>query len=331
MAISRASQPVAVVQPRGILAGRAALKKRIDNTFLIGFPLVGSVASIFWFRGHPIHAVEVVTFILGYFVVGMGTGVGFHRYFSHRSFETAPWVAYLLGAAGSMSFQSSLLTWVTDHRRHHAHADNCGDGHSPFVDGHCGHESTLKGLFHAHIGWMFDDTSTDVSIYGRDLARDPVIRFYARTHYIWPVVSVAVPWLVGYAFGGSIDAWGCFFAACLRTVLFQHSVWAVNSLGHTFGYENYNMRNNSKNNRILAALTFGDGYHNNHHRFPRSAFHGMFKYEVDLNGIIILGLRKVGLARNIIFADGYLGDKSPVLSAGTLTEQRCEPTTDTAA
>src|SRR5579863_7517375 len=110
MAISRSSQPAAVVQPRGILAGRVALKKRIDNTFLIGFPLASSVASVFWFRSHPIHVVEVVTFILGYFVVGMGTGVGFHRYFSHRSFETAPWFAYLLGAAGSMSFQSFLFS-----------------------------------------------------------------------------------------------------------------------------------------------------------------------------------------------------------------------------
>jgi stearoyl-CoA desaturase (delta-9 desaturase) len=134
------------------------------------------------------------------------------------------------------------------------------------------------------------------------------------------VVSVAVPWLVGYAFGGLTDAWGCFFFACLRTVMFQHSVWAVNSLGHTFGYENFNMKNNSKNNTILAWLTFGDGYHNNHHRYPRSAFHGMLKHEMDLNGLIIMGLKKVGLARNIIFADGYLGDKQPVLSADALTD-----------
>jgi len=321
LAISRSSAAVAVTQPRGILAGRAALKKRIDNIFLIGVPLAGSVASIFWFRSHPIHAIEVVTFIVGYFVVGMGTGIGFHRYFSHRSFETAPWVAYLLGAAGSMSFQSSLLTWVTDHRRHHAHTDNCGDNHSPIVDGHCEHGSGLKGLFHSHIGWMFDDTSTDVNIYGRDLARDPVIRFYARTHYLWPLVSLALPWLAGYAFGGLTDAWGCVFAACVRTVLFQNSVWAVNSFGHTFGYQNYRMRNNSKNNRILAALTFGDGYHNNHHRYPRSAFHGLRKWELDLNGLIILGLSKLGLARNIIFADGYLGERRPVLSPAPVAER----------
>ena len=108
------------------------------------------------------------------------------------------------------------------------------------------------------------------------------------------------------------DAWGCVFAACLRTMLFQHSVWAVNSFGHTFGYENYNMRNNSKNNTFLAALTFGDGYHNNHHRYPRSAFHGLRKDEVDLNGIIIIWLGKLGLARRIIFADRYMDEKEPV-------------------
>ena len=120
MAISRSSQPVELIRPPGMIAGQAAWKKRIDNTFLIGFPLAGSVASIFWFRAHPIHWVEVITFAVGYFIVGMGTGVGFHRYFSHKSFETSPWVAYMLGAFGSMSFQSSLLTWTSDHRRHHS-------------------------------------------------------------------------------------------------------------------------------------------------------------------------------------------------------------------
>jgi stearoyl-CoA desaturase (delta-9 desaturase) len=320
MAISPSSQPVAVTRPPGMIAGRVALKKRIDNTFLIGIPLLGSVACIVWFCYHPIHWVEVVTFLVGYFIIGMGTGVGFHRYFSHKSFETEPWVAYFLGAAGSMSFQSSLLTWITDHRRHHSHTDHCGDNHSPVVDGHCDHEPGLKGLFHSHIGWMFDDTVTDINIYGRDLARDPVVQFYARTHYVWPVVSIAIPWLIGYAFGGMTDAWGCVFAAFLRTCLFQNSVWAVNSFGHTFGYENFNLKNNSKNNSLLAALTFGDGYHNNHHRYPRSAFHGLRVGEIDLNGIIIIALSKLGLARNIIFADGYLGDKRPALSRKELAQ-----------
>ena len=312
MATSRLQQPVAVAPPRGVIAGRCALKKKIDNSLLIGVPLIGSVGCLFWFHSHRIHAVEVVTFILGYFIIGMGTGIGFHRYFSHKSFQTSPWVAYILGAAGSMSFQSSLLTWVADHRRHHAQTDHCGDAHSPIVDGHCHDTNSLRGLFHSHIGWMFDDTVTDQNIYGRDLARDPIIRFYARTHYIWPVLSLAIPWLIGYAIGGPADAWGCVFAACLRTMLFQHSVWAVNSFGHTFGYQNYNLGNNSKNNVILAALTFGDGYHNNHHRYPRSAFHGLRKRELDFNGILITWLGKLGLARKIIVADRYLGEERSI-------------------
>lgn len=307
--MSPVSQAEGVAPALGVIAGRPALKKKIANTFLIGVPFAGSVGCLFWFRSHPIHAVEVVTFILGYFVIGMGTGIGFHRYFSHKSFQTRPWVAYLLGAAGSMSFQSSLLTWVTDHRRHHSQADHCGDAHSPIVDGHCHDTSTLRGLIHAHIGWMFDDTVTDRNIYGRDLERDPVIRFFDRTHYVWPVLSLAIPWLIGYAFGGLADAWGCVFAACLRTMLFQHSVWAVNSFGHTFGYQNYAMGNQSRNNVFLAAVTFGDGYHNNHHRYPRSAFHGLRKYELDFNGILITWLGKLGLASKIIFADRYLDDE----------------------
>ena len=311
MAISAFPQPISAAPARGVIAGRPAIKKKIENTFLIGIPHIGSVACLFWFYSHPIHIVEVVTFLLGYFIIGMGTGIGFHRYFSHKSYLTYPWVAYLLGAAGSMSFQSSLLTWVTDHRRHHAQTDHCGDAHSPIVDGHCDHPDTLKGLFYSHIGWMFDDTVTDLNIYGRDLARDPIIRFYTRTHYLWPVLSLAIPALIGYAFGGRADAWGCVFAACLRTTLFQHSVWAVNSFGHTFGYQNYDLGNKSMNNVFLAAVTFGDGYHNNHHRYPRSAFHGLRKWEIDFNGILITLLGKLGLARKIIVADRYLDEAGP--------------------
>ena len=312
MAISQLQPTLATVPARGVIVGRQALKKKIENTFLIGIPLAGSIGCLFWFRSHPIHLVEVITFLLGYFVIGMGTGIGFHRYFSHKSYQTYPWVAYLLGAAGSMSFQSSLLTWVTDHRRHHAQTDHCGDAHSPILDGHCHDTSSLRGLFHAHIGWMFDDTVTDRSIYGRDLERDPVIRFYDRTHYLWPVLSLAIPAGIGCAFDGAADAWGCVFAACLRTMLFQHSVWAVNSLGHTFGYQNYAMGNKSMNNVFLATVTFGDGYHNNHHRYPRSAFHGLRKWEIDFNGILIAALGKLGLARKIIFADRYMDEERPV-------------------
>jgi stearoyl-CoA desaturase (delta-9 desaturase) len=312
VAITPLPQPVAITPPRGVITGRLALRKRIDNTLLIGIPFAGSVANCFWIYSHHIRAVEWITFIAGYFIIGMGTGVGFHRYFSHKSFQTYPWVAYLLGAAGSMSFQSSLLTWVCDHRRHHSQTDHCGDAHSPIVDGHCHNPDSLRGLFHAHIGWMFDSTVTDRNIYGRDLARDPVIRFFARTHYIWPVLSLAIPGAIGYAVGGSTDAWGCVLAACLRTMLFQHSVWAINSFGHTFGYQNYKMGDKSMNNRFLAAITFGDGYHNNHHRYPRSAFHGLRKHELDFNAMIITWLGKLGLARKIIFADRYLDEERPI-------------------
>ena len=97
-------------------------------------------------------------------------------------------------------------------------------------------------------------------------------------------------------------------------MLFQHSVWAVNSFGHTFGYQNYNLGNNSKNNVFLATVTFGDGYHNNHHRYPRSAFHGLRKYELDFNGILITWLGKLGLARDIIYADHFLGQERPIES-----------------
>jgi stearoyl-CoA desaturase (delta-9 desaturase) len=296
--------------PLGVsFGGPAALRKRIDNTLLIGIPLAGSIATPFWFANHPFGWIEVLTFAISYVVAGIGVGLGLHRYFTHKSFEPVRWLAWSLAAAGSMAFQGSVLRWVADHRRHHAHADVCGDPHSPAIDSHCKVASSgWRGLLHAHLGWMFDDSVTDYQVYGSDLLRDPVVMFFHRTFWFWPALALAVAWCLGYLLGGIEHAWGCLlFGGCLSTTVLHNVTWAVNSIGHAYGYERYPTGNNSKNNLIVALLSFGEGWHNNHHNFPRSAFHGLTASEIDVSGKLILLLEAHGLITKVVRYDPATG------------------------
>lgn len=288
----------------GVLhGGLSVLQKRAENIVLLCAPLLGAIACPFWFWQHTFNWIEVAAFIVGYVVIGLGVGIGLHRYFAHRSFTLEPWLAWCLGAAGCMAFQGSVLRWVADHRRHHAYTDSCGDVHSPYVDARCADTSTLAGLVHAHIGWLFDSSVTDYRVFGKDLIRDPLVMSLHRTRWLWPVLSLLAPWLWGYTLAGMEHAWSCLlFAGCLRTTLFQHAICAVNSFGHTYGYQTYKLENGSRNNTIVAWATFGEGWHNNHHRFPRSAFHGFAMHEIDVGGMIIRTLERLGIVRDVIRA-----------------------------
>jgi stearoyl-CoA desaturase (Delta-9 desaturase) len=281
--------------------GLPALKKRFDNALLIGIPFAGTIAAPFWVVRHGMSWIEATAFVVTYAFVGFGVGLGLHRYFSHRSFRPKRWMAILLGAAGSMAFQGSILRWVADHRRHHAHTDDCGDTHSPALTAHCEQTSTLRGLWNAHIGWMFDNSVTDYEVFGKDLLKDQVVMYFHRTHWIWPLLLLAFVAGYGYLLGGPEHSIGCLLVAgCLRTTIFHNIVWAVNSIGHTYGYQSYPQQNRSRNNLALAMLTFGDGWHNNHHQFPRSAFHGLTPNELDINGLIIRLLEGLGLVQDVV-------------------------------
>ncbi len=281
--------------------GFQALVKRVENTLLVSIPLAGSVLAVahIWQRG--LTWIDITAFLIFYVLVGLGVALGLHRYFSHKSFETTPFVAYALGAFGSMAFQGSILRWVTDHRRHHAHTDEFGDVHSPYVDPWGVETTGWGGLWNAHIGWLFDATTTDARVYGAGLLQDPIVVFFTRTHWIWPAISLALPYSYGYSLGGPEAAWSAtLIGGCLRTSILHNVVWAVNSIGHRFGSEDFSLGNGSKNNLILALLTFGDGWHNNHHCFPRSAFHGLKANEIDINGRLISALEHAGLAWNVV-------------------------------
>jgi stearoyl-CoA desaturase (delta-9 desaturase) len=231
--------------------------------------------------------------------------MGYHRLLTHRSFQTPRFVEYLLTALGSLANQGGPLQWVAVHRVHHQHSDAQGDPHSP-----------RDGLWWAHLLWWMPhvpalDDPTSYESYVVDLARDPVHRLFQRCHILGPLALAGLLYGLGEVWGGvglSWLVWGIF----VRTTLLYHATWLVNSASHLWGYRSYNTRDRSTNLWWVALLTLGEGWHNNHHAFPRSARHGLRWWELDLTYGFIRLLGLVGLARRI-----HLPGKVPTREAVT--------------
>jgi stearoyl-CoA desaturase (Delta-9 desaturase) len=288
--------------PLGIRnGGWPFVRKLFENTILIGVPFIGSILAIRHAFIFGLTWIDISAFLVFYSLVGIGVGLGFHRQFTHQSFHVSEFARFMLGAFGSMAFQGSVLRWVVDHRRHHAHTDDGGDTHSPHRDPWGTEIHGLRGFLYSHIGWMFDSTTSDPIVYGKDLLSDPLVMALHRTHWIWPTASLLLPYCYGYVLGGHDAAYSAMlFGGFLRTTVLHNIVWAVNSIGHTLGSEDFVQPNRSKNSLALALLTFGDGWHNNHHRFPKSAHHGLAEHEIDVNGWLIDKMERLGLAWNVI-------------------------------
>jgi stearoyl-CoA desaturase (Delta-9 desaturase) len=264
-------------------------------------PPMGLVSAMGLFWGVGFRLTDLVLFIALYVLTGLGTTVGYHRYFTHRSFETVAAVKAVLAILGAMTLQGPLTQWVTDHRKHHARSDREGDPHSPHLSGD-GLLGTVKGLWHAHVGWMFTTKGMERSYaYGRDLMEDPLVRTIDRLYLVWVALSFAVPFLLGAAIGGSwsLGVEAMVWAGLIRIFAFEHSTFAVNSICHTFGRRTFEARDESRNNWVIAMLVFGEGWHNNHHAFPRSARHGLGRFQVDPSWWVIRGLERLHLASRV--------------------------------
>jgi stearoyl-CoA desaturase (delta-9 desaturase) len=196
-----------------------------------------------------------------------------------------------------------VISWVADHRKHHACSDRPGDPHSPHVDHGHGWRGTLRGLFHAHLGWLFIHTQRgSKERFAPDLLRDPAIRFIDRTFPIWAVLGLAAPFGLGIAIGGSLAAgltallWG----GAVRIFILHHVTYSVNSLCHVFGDQRFRTQDESRNLAWLAVPTLGEAWHNNHHAFPTSAVHGLGPREFDPSGLVIWALERVGLVWDVV-------------------------------
>ena len=259
--------------------------------------LVGALA---WNRA--LHWRDVVIFLIMYIPVGLGVTVGFHRLLTHRSFKTSAWMRGLLGVLGTMAVEGPVISWVADHRKHHAYSDRLGDPHSPHVDHGGGWRGALRGLGHAHVGWLFNHSQRAArDRFAPDLVADPVISFVDATFVAWSLLGLAIPFGLGVLIGGTVAAGleGMLWGGVARIFVLHHVTYSINSLCHFFGRRRFATDDESRNLLWLAPLSFGEAWHNNHHAFPTSAIHGLGRREIDLSGILISALERAGLVWDV--------------------------------
>jgi stearoyl-CoA desaturase (delta-9 desaturase) len=246
---------------------------------------------------------DIFVFLLMYLLTGLGVTVGFHRLFTHRSFETSPAMRGLLAILGSAAIEGPVISWVADHRKHHAYADIEGDPHSPHVGHGHGWSGALRGLLHAHMGWLFIHTQRGRKTrYARDLLQDRVVNWVSQTFLVWAVGGLVMAFALGVLFGGRLrDGFtGLLWGGAVRMLVLHHVTYSINSLCHFFGRRRFSTDDESRNLAWLAPLSLGEAWHNNHHAFPTSAGHGLRRWEVDPSALFIRGLERLGLAWNVV-------------------------------
>lgn len=272
---------------------------RISNLLAVVIPFVALLAAIvlFWDNGVGWH--DLALFAIFYLLTGFGVTVGFHRLLTHRSFATSKPVEYVLATLGSMSVQGPVISWVSDHRKHHAHADEDGDPHSPHIGGGEG----LRGLIHAHVGWLVSDQGmARKRKYAADLLDDPGMRYISRAFPAIVVASLALPALAGYLITGRVTGalTGLLWGGLVRIFFIHHVTWSINSVCHFFGTRRFDVTDHSTNVFWLALPSLGEAWHHNHHAFPRSAAHGLGRLELDPSAWLIRGMEKLGLVWNVV-------------------------------
>jgi stearoyl-CoA desaturase (delta-9 desaturase) len=276
---------------------------QVVTLLAVVIPPLGLLAVAVGLWGVALSPVDVVLFLVLYVVSGLGTTVGYHRLFTHRSFETTKTVRAAFAILGSMTVQGPVTQWVTDHRKHHALSDEAGDPHSPHAGFAPNARGALQGFCHAHLGWLFHAKGMERGEhYGKDLYEDSLIRRIDRLYFLWVFVSFALPFAVGYLAGGlswRLGLQALVWGGLIRVFAYQHATFSVNSICHLFGRRAYRSRDESRNNWVVAALTFGEGWHNNHHAFPASARHGIDRFQVDISWWTIHALEKLGLAWDV--------------------------------
>jgi len=280
---------------------------RVHKTInLIGvpLPLIGLLVAIALLWNEAVGPLQLGLLVGFYVITALGVTLGYHRMFTHRAFESSRAFRAIIAVLGSMAVEGSVITWVADHRKHHAFTDQEGDPHSPHLSGP-GFWGGVKGLWHAHIGWLFETVGTaDRQRFAADLVKDRTLRVIDKLFFLWVVLGFVIPFAVGWAIGGGLGAavtallWGGF----VRVFLLHHVTWSINSVCHFFGRKRFDIEDESRNVFWLAPLSMGESWHHNHHAFPTSAFHGLRPWErlADPTGLLITVLEKLGVVWNVV-------------------------------
>ena len=261
-------------------------------------PFLGTVLAIALLWQRAIQWSDLALLVTMYTLNAFGLTIGYHRMLTHRSFRPHPAVKAILLVLGAMAVASPPIEFAATHIKHHAQSDREGDPHSP-----------LEGLFHSHLGWLFKDRFADPQVYCRHLLKDAIVVFVNRSFLLWVGLSLAIP----FALGG----WtGLLWGGLVRIFLVHHFTFSVNSICHAFGKREFETNDRSRNQWLVALLAFGEGWHNNHHAFPRSAFHGLHWWQLDFSGYVIWTLERFGLAHEVYRVPPTLLARSSSRKAG---------------
>ncbi len=278
-------------------------KSVLEQSLVIAFMIVPVIAlaiavTLAW--GWGLTVLDVVIATVAYFGTGLGVTVGFHRHFTHRSFKAVRPLKVALAITGSLAFQGSIVTWVADHRRHHAFSDREGDPHSPWLFG-TGPIAVARGFWHAHMGWLFDRDKTNVRRFAPDLLADRDITAVDRQFVLLTAASLGIPALLGgllsWSWWGALTAllWG----GLVRVGLLHHVTWSINSICHMVGRRPFGTRDRSANVWWLAVLSFGESWHNLHHADPTCARHGVKRGQIDMSARLIWIFEKLGWVHSV--------------------------------
>jgi stearoyl-CoA desaturase (delta-9 desaturase) len=305
--------PVAALRP--LAPGRPAPRPDLDPdkagtgekiliaTFVV-VPMLALIAAVPLAWGWGVGWHDIVIAAVFYTISGLGISMGFHRYFTHSSFKANRGLKIALAIAGSLAIEGPVLTWVADHRRHHKYSDKEGDPHSPWRFG-SDWKALIKGLGFAHIGWMFEGNRTSKQKFVPDLLADDDIQWVSKSFPWLVAVSLLAPAAIGglwsMSWQGAVTAF--FWASLVRIAFLHHVTWSINSICHTFGKEEFDVRDKSRNVSWLAILSFGESWHNLHHADPTCARHGVLKGQIDVAARLIWLTEKLGWAYNVRWPD----------------------------
>jgi stearoyl-CoA desaturase (Delta-9 desaturase) len=281
---------------------RAARLERQITVVAVVLPFLGFIVALWLLWGGAVTGLDLAILAVMYVLVGFGVTIGFHRLFTHRSFEAKPWLRATLAILGSMSVQGAVIHWVADHRKHHTFTDEEGDPHSPHTHGEPGWRGVLSGLWHSHMGWLFDGERSSARRFAPDLRKDPLMRKIDSLFPVWALLGLAIPFVLGFVLsGGSWVAGATAFvwAGLVRVFLLHHATWSVNSICHMYGRRPFAIDDESRDNWLVALVSLGEGWHHSHHAFPTSARHGLRRAQIDPSYAVIRLLERAGLVWNV--------------------------------
>jgi stearoyl-CoA desaturase (delta-9 desaturase) len=266
---------------------------------LVVGPVIAAVLAVAILWGRALHPRDLVIGGVLYVLTGHGITVGFHRMLTHGSFRPTRALKVALGILGSMAVQGSVISWVANHRAHHAHSDRSGDPHSPHVSALGG--GRFRRFVHAHVGWLFTGGSPAAHRFAPDLLKDRDLVAVDRLFPVFAIASLAVPFALGWSLGGTLRSattalvWG----GLVRMALLHHVTWSINSVCHLVGRRPFTTRDQSRNVAALALVSMGESWHNLHHAMPSSARHGVDRWQLDSSARVIRWFEALGWATKV--------------------------------